>query len=173
MKKTIIRLVFFQCFILLSILTVLYKSAPIDLTTATQCNIVIERISYGRRYNESSLYVYNNSVEYKFSKGALATDYNSVREISEALNEGESLTITYIKDRSIFGETNLVIDAFSEKDEYLSYKQYNSEKHLVRVILIIFFCGIEIVFMTISVFVFMLNLPVKAHKKDDIRHKRN
>ena len=174
MKKTIILISVIQCFILLSFLAVLYKTEPLDIAAARQCNIVVEKISYRRRYNESSLYVYDNSIGYRFSKGALASEYNSVRDISEALNEGDILTITYIEEQGIFGKTNLVIDAFSENEEYLSYRQYNSEKRLVRNVLTIFFGFFELIFIAIAIFISKLIIPVKNnHKKEGIKHKRS
>ena len=153
MKKTIVLLVIIQCLILVACFALLSVYQPIDTTTAIQCNIVVTNIDYRRRYNASSLYVYDNSTGYRFSKGALASEYCRVFDISKEIDEGDILTITYIEEYGIFGKTNLVIDAFSEDKEYLSYEQYNSGKLIARIILIIFFGVIELVFLAISIFI--------------------
>lgn len=165
MKKTIITLVTIQCFILLSFLCLLYQAKPIDITTATQRSIVIERIRYRRGYNESNLYVYANSSAYLFCKGGLASDYHGIFEISEALHEGDMLTITYIEEQSFFGKTNLVIDAFSEEEEYLSYEKFNTEQRVVQIVLTIFFSVFELAFIVITIFVIMLNTGKTARNK--------
>ena len=95
-KKTIIQIVIIQILILTCFIVLFSMSQPVDITTATQCKIVVETIDYGRRYNESSLYVYEDSIGYMFSKGALSTEYHSVFDISKKINEGDIITITYI-----------------------------------------------------------------------------
>ena len=154
MKKTIIWIVIIQILILTCFIVILGMSQPADITNATQCKIVVKSVDYRRRYNESSLYVYDDSAGYKFSKGALTAEYPGVSDISKAIEKGDVLTITYIEEKSVFGKTNLVIDAFSEDEVYLSYHQYNSEKQIVRIIVSVFFAVFELVFIAISVFLF-------------------
>ena len=145
-------------------------SQPADITTATQCNIVVEAVDYRRRYNESSLYVYDHSIGYKFSKGALSTEYHSILDVSKAINKGDIITITYIEERGIFEKTNLVVDAFSEDKVYLSYHQYNSDKYLVRVIVSVGFAVLELIFIVISFFAIMM--ATSSNKQCKKKHKK-
>ena len=165
MKKTIIWIVIIQILILTCFIVILGMSQPVDITTATQCNIVVENIDYGRRYTESSLYVYDDSTGYRFSKGALTAEHPSVLDISKSIKKGDILTITYIEEKSIFGKTNLVIDAFSEDEVYLSYHQYNSEKQLVRIIVSVCVAVLELIFIAISVFAVIISTSNKHHNK--------
>ena len=169
-KKTIIRIVIIQILILTCFIVLLSMSQPVDITTATQCKIVVETIDYGRRYNELSLYVYEDSIGYMFSKGALSTEYHSVFDISKKINEGDIITITYIEERGIFGKTNVVIDAFSEDESYLSYHQYNSGKRIVRILVSVGFAVLELIFIVISVFAIMIATP--SNKRCKKKHKK-
>ena len=165
MKKAIIVIVIIQSLILIGFLVLLNKSQPVNITKATQRNIVVETVDYGRKYNESRLYVYENSIEYRFSRGALSNEYDSLFDISKAIHEGDRITITYIEKRGILTKTNLVIDAFSEDEVYLSYRQYNSDKHMTRIILSVCFAFLELVFIAISVFAIMIHFDKKKRKK--------
>lgn len=165
MKKAIIWLVIIQFLIILSFLVLFNMSRPVNMTVSTQCNIVVEKIDYGRGFLESRLYVYDHSTGYMFSKGAVISEYSGVYEISKQINEGDILTITYIENSTIFGKRNLVVDAFSQEDVYLSYHQYNADKQLVRIALYVIFAILELIFIAISVFILILHSPNKRHKK--------
>ena len=75
------------------------------------------------------------------------------------------LTITYIEKQSFFGKTNLVIDAFSEEEEYLSYEKFNTEQRVVQILLTIFFSVFELAFIVITIFVIMLNRAQRKKSK--------
>ena len=144
----------------------LNMSRPVNITTSTQCNIVVKKIDYGRGFNESRLYIYDHSTRYMFSKGAIISEYSGVYEISKQINEGDILTITYIEENTIFGKRNLVVDAFSQENVYLSYQQYNAGKQLVRIWLYVSFAILELTFIAISVFIVLLYLPNKYRHRN-------
>ncbi len=165
MKKVIIRVLIIQILIILSFFLLLNMSRPVNITTSTQCNIVVEEIDYGRGFNESRLYVYDQSIGYMFSKGAIISEYSGVYEISKQINEGDILTITYIEESTLFGKRNLVVDAFSQEGVYLSYHQYNADKQIVRIALYVSFAIFELIFIAISVFIIRLHSTNKHHNR--------
>jgi hypothetical protein len=141
-------------------------SKPVNISTATQSNIVVEKVDYCRGFNEYRLYIYDHSTRYMFSKGAITSEYRGIYEISKEINEGDILTIAYIEEFTMFGKRNLVIDAFSQENVYLSFQQYNADKQLVRIWLYVIFAISELIFITISIFIVLLYLPNKyRHRK--------
>ena len=157
MKKIAIGISIVQFIVIILFLFLLCDTQPVDLPQTKQLNITVKRIDYRRDFNEYNLYIYAGSKEYKFSKGALLAEYGGVYDVSNELNVGDTLTIIYIEDCNVLGKYNLIIDACSIDDTYLSYERFNADKHNARIGISILFGIVELIFITISVFKLILN----------------
>ncbi len=169
MKKNIIRIAILQLIILAFFLVFWNDTQSVDLSQTKQLNITVREIDYRRDFHESDLYIYDDLNEYKFSKGALSSEYRGVYDVSKELNVGDALTITYIEDGNVFGKYNLVIDAYSIDDIYLSYQRFNDNKEYARIGMLILFGVVELVFVMISAFIIILNKKTAPSKKRKTR----
>ena len=167
MKKGIIRVATIQLVLLTFFLFVLSETQPIELSQTHQLTMTVEKIDYRRDFNESDLYIYDSSHEYRISKSALSPAYRGVWDLSKELHVGDTLTILYTEDFGIFGKYNLIIDAYSNDEIYLSYQRFNNDKHIVRTIMLIFFCVVELMLIIISSLILKLhkNTYTKKHRK--------
>ena len=157
MKKKVIGIAILQLIILAFFLVFWNDTQSVDLSQTKNLNITVRKIDYRRDFHEYNLYLYDGSNEYKFSKGALSSEYSSVFDVSKELNDGDTLTIAYIEDSNIFGKYNLIIDAYSIDNIYLSCQRFNVDKQHARIGVAILFGVIELIFIVISAFMRILN----------------
>lgn len=165
MKKSIIGITILQLIILAFFLVFWNGTQSVDLSHTKQLNITVRKIDYRRDVHESSLYINDGSNEYKFSKGALSSEYRGVFDLSKELNVGDTLTITYIEESNVFRKYNLIIDAYSNDNIYLSYQKFNVDKQYARIGVSIFFGVVELIFISISTFVIILNEKTSPARK--------
>ena len=83
MKKVIIGIVTIQLVLLTFFLFVLSETQPIELSQTHQLTMTVEKIDYRRDFNESDLYIYDSSHEYRISKSALSPAYRGVFDLSK------------------------------------------------------------------------------------------
>jgi len=165
MKKSIIWIAILQIIVLAFFLVIWNDTQPVDLSQTKQLNITVREIDYRRDFNESNLYIYDGSNAYKFSKGAVLSEYRGVFDVSKELNVGDTLTITYIEDSNVFGKYNLIIDAYSIDNRYLSYQRFNVDKQYARIGVSILFGVVELIFISISTFIIILNKKTSPSRK--------
>ncbi len=168
MKKSIVVIAIVQFIVFILFLGLLSGTQSVDLAQTKQLNITVKRIDYRSDFNESNLYIYDGSKEYKFSKGALLAENRGVYDMSKKLNVGDTLTITYIEECNVFGKYNLIIDAYSIDDTYLSYERFNEDKQKARIGVSILFGVFELIFILISVFIIIINKKISYSKKSII-----
>ena len=172
MKKSIIWIAILQFIILAFFLVFWNDTQTVDLSQTKQLDITVREIDYRRDFHESNLYIYDGLKEYKFSKGALSSEYRGVFDVSKELNVGDTLTITYIEDNDVFGEYNLIIDAYSSDNRYLSYQRFNVDKQHARIGVSILFGVVELIFILVSAFIIILSKktsPSRKRKTDKYR----
>lgn len=171
MKKSIIGIVVVQLVVFILFFCLLNITQSVDSNQTKKLNIIVERISYRRDFNESNLYVYDGTNEYKFSKGALLSEYRGVYDLSKELNAGDTLTITYVEKNNLFEKNNMIIDAYSSENTYLSHERFNNDKQKARIGIFILFAMLELILIMVSVFMVFLNKkhPFKHTKKRIIK----
>ena len=110
MKKIILVIAIVQLVILAVLLIFWNGTQSVDLSQTKQLNITVKKVDYRNDFHEPNLYIYDGLTEYKFSKGAVSSEYSGVFDVSKEINVGDVLTITYIEDSNVFGKYYLVIE---------------------------------------------------------------
>ena len=169
MKKSIIWIAILQIIIFAFFLTFWNGTQSVNLSHTKQLNITARKIDYRRDFSEHNLYINDGSKEYKFSKGAVSSEYRGVFDVSKELNVGDTLTITYIEDSNVFGKYNLIIDAYSIDNRYLSYQRFNVDKQHARIGVSILFGVVELIFISISTFIIIFNKKTSPSRKQKNR----
>ena len=133
-------------FVLVQILIVMFfyygfmEGRPIDLNNCITKTIRIDKIEYGRGYNEYVLNLYADGIWYRVANTGADSDlYYSIREMYECIKPGDEVSIVYTTDLSFFVKINLIIDIRSDTVVYLDAEFVNTQLSYGFVFIVSFF----------------------------------
>lgn len=124
------------------------NSQPTSIDDVKRVDITVDDTYRLKVLKETRLYVVSDSTTYVFSAIPNFKEA-SANEIYKSINEGDKLSLMYEETFSIFGKTNLVVDARSETQTFRTFEGYNKGKENLPLIVIIASSVAEIVFIGI------------------------
>ena len=155
--KNIFKLIIFlllQVFIVYNFIIGLYNARSADNGNIIREVINVDDVDLiylGK--TENIFLVYDDTIAYRFLDSN--SQEGSFNDLKDKINIGDDLVITYKKGfYTLSGKTNIVVDAHTDTENYRSIEAYNEYAKEVRITTIIIYTLIELVFLSIFVFIF-------------------
>ena len=162
-EKKVLRIftifVLVQLIIAFIFICMLAESQQINVDDIKQIDITIDDVYYFRVPRNNWLFIVSDSSKYLFKNRSTSEEY-SVSELYEAISEGSELSLIYQEKDTIFGKTNLIVDARTKTEVYRTLEEYNRAKQGLPLIVIIFFSIIEVIFVGIFAVYVWINFNV-------------
>ena len=145
--KECISFALVQILVLLSLLLVFYQTQPIDINSCESQTIRVDEVIY-RHGRSSQCYIVADNIKYKFPGRGATGEYSSL-ELSKKIQKGDKLNIISYEKSSLFGKFKQIVDARDETDVYTNFHSYNKGHQSARLMLIVLFVIIEMLFLCV------------------------
>ena len=153
--------IFLEIIIVLTFIQLWCNAKPVSEQDLLKANIVVEDVRYISGKNISRLIISANSQKYHFPN--IGKISNS--KLSDMINEGDELFITYYPKDGLFTTTNRIVDAYSQTQVLRTTEEYLSSYKGVRVIETVGFILVELLFFTIAVFYLYIFDVIKIKRR--------
>ncbi len=150
LTRLFIKPILVQLMVALVFVSVLYISMPALTDDICKTELIVDEIEYNKFPSGSRVTVHFNSDRYIFSNvGRLSN-----REIYNKIQKGDRINITYVKRLGLplFNEQRWIVEAHTKSEELYSINEYNSEKKLVTILVVVIFIITE----TLLIWIFRL-----------------
>jgi len=165
--KTILKFVLLQLIILLVFIQAGKNSIPIDIKDTKQKDIIVSDtycLPLGKFHNDYLLVVDNEETEYMFADVNSAS--YSERELEKLISKGDRLLLTYYEGKILlFIKVNIIVDARTQTQVYLTLDEYNEGRAGAPAIIVLFSI-IEFLFICFTILYFNVNFGMYT---DDIK----
>ena len=146
-NKYIFTMLLAQIIIIIFFSSLVYESKPINPQKVQKITINVDDIEYIGVTHLTRFSVICDSVKYRFSLGQC-----SVNDLKENIEIGNTISISYVTKRNIFGKYNLIVDACTDNKVYYTIEEYNSQKEVVLIISIVICAITESIFLFVVIF---------------------
>lgn len=139
------------------------KSKPLDEYSLKYMTICVDEIDDIHWTSGSRVYVFSDSVKYTFRNVGIRGGYSNSK-LSQTIEVGDELHITYFIVDGIFGTANVVVDAYTENHVLRTIEGYVSDHKGVRVFETVIFFLMEILYFGFSVLYLWAHDLIKIKK---------
>ena len=153
--------IFLEIIIVLTFIQLWCNARPVSEGDLLNTTIVVDDVRYVSGTKTSRLYVFTESQKYYFPN--LGKISNS--KLSDMINIGDELFITYYTKDGLFTTTNRIVDAYSQTQVLRTTEEYLSSYKGVRVIETVVFILVELLFFTVAGFYLYIFNIIKIKKR--------
>ncbi len=172
--KQITTFVILQIIAIVLFASMIYNSVPISPERVECTSIQIINIKNVRRFHEFRVCVYTENESYEFP------NFGEIPKstLLDKIKEEEEISIKYVKTYGGFKCYNLIVDARSESEVYLSLEDYNAKRPLIGVIILILILESILIGACVTYYIFYHGLQFsrkkrKKNKKHSKSHKNS